>query len=201
MTPACGLCQRRPETVPRSAMVPDIVSDLYSDWDRWRGPGGACEWCVWAHRHRPLRSRPHLVNPDTCEAAALRPSELRSALEAEWPPAGLVCIPFSRKKHVAPFAQQGMVNVDDARLTWTAADAALVAVVAELRALGAGEQMQLETLPPWPLMRRHRNVDLVALWARLDPWRRNCPAKHTVALMATRKDKDPIPEDDNDDTT
>lgn len=194
----CGLCRQRPESVPRDAMVPDVVSDLYSDWDRWHGPGGACDWCVWAHRHRPLRSRAHLVDPDRCEARTLRPSDLRALLEGEWPPDGLLCVPFSRKKHVAPFARPGVVCVDDQHLTWTHRDAHLVAVVAELRALGAGEQMQLEREPPWPLVRRH-GMRVRDVWAHLDPWRRGSPAKHTVALLATRKDRDPAPEDTADD--
>ena len=194
---ACGLCRRRQESVPRAALVPDVVSDLYSDWDRWDATGGACEWCIWAHRHRPLRSRAHLVHPDAMTAVALVPSQIAALLTGEWPPAGLLVIPISRKKHVAPFAAPGMVCVDDANLPWTFRDAALVPVVAGLRSLGAGEGWLSEHEPPWPLIRRH-GLAIRDDWMRLDGWRRHAPSKLTVAILATRKDKQPIEETDDD---
>lgn len=193
----CGLCRRRPEVVPRDSLVPDVISDLYSNWDQY-ATGGLCEWCVWAHRHKPLRARPHLVALDATSATPLKPSGVRKALTEGWPARTALCVPISRKKHVAPFAKDLAVNIDDLAFPWHGDDADLVPVVEALRAAGAGETWLAELEPPWPLVRKH-GIAIRDQWLALDGWRRHEPHKLTVAILATRKDKD-MSSDSVDDT-
>jgi hypothetical protein len=182
----CVRCVRATVGAPLDA----VVSGKYGDWDRLAGraaPGVLvwCPPCAWGHRHLPLRTRPHLIEPGGCRPLAA--GELRAALAGALPPRVAVLVPLSRHKHLAPFANWGMITTDDAELRWTIHDAGLLDVAAWLRAAG---------VPAWALRHPGPPADAVAhldvatragvvlRWGELDPWRRRPPWLE-VAIRAT----------------
>jgi hypothetical protein len=176
--------------VEGGAQLAAVVSDNYADWERLaghRGPGPLvwCPPCAWGHRHAPLRTRPHLIGPDTCRT--LDPAGLFVALAAPLAAHQVVIVPQSRHKHLAPFARWGTVATDDLALAWTDQDSWCLAVTGWLRGLGFGEAALRRPTPPvdpacWPPAQLGR---VLSRWEELGPWRQRTPWLE-VGLRATR---------------
>jgi hypothetical protein len=173
------------------AALEQVVSGKYGDWDRLPGraaPGTLvwCPPCAWGHRHRPLRTRPHLLGPDRCEP--LTTADLQATLAGPVGDSAAVIVPLSRHKHLAPFAAWGAVTTDDAALRWTSQDARLLAVVARLRAVGVPAAALAHPDPPVAALARlpvDRRAEALSRWPQLDPWRRRLPWLE-VAVRATQ---------------
>jgi hypothetical protein len=173
------------------AALDQVVSGKYGDWDRLPGraaPGTLvwCSPCAWGHRHRPLRTRPHLLGPDRCEP--LTTAALQATLAGPVGATAAVIVPLSRHKHLAPFAAWGAVTTDDATLHWTSQDARLLAVVVRLRAVGVPAAALSHPDPPVAALARlpvARRAEALSRWSELDPWRRRLPWLE-VAVRATR---------------
>jgi hypothetical protein len=172
------------------ARLGTVVSAKYGDWDRLPGraaPGVViwCPPCAWGHRHLPLRTHPHLIEPGGCRQ--LTTGELRAALAGALPTRAAILVPQSRHKHLAPFATWGTVTTDDAALRWTSHDAALLDVAAELRAAGVPASALAHADPPVDVLARLDPAARAAAllrWPELDPWRRRPPWLQ-VAIRAT----------------
>lgn len=170
-----------------------IVSELYMDAPdcRWKGVDWAlCSPCAWAHRHRPYRTVPWVLDGvhGTCVQAT--PPDLFAALE-RFGPWSCVVVPVSRQVHVLPKAGWGQVCTDRDFAPWGPDDTARLYTLRDLRALGFGEAALAEAEPRWDVLRRcddRRHV--LDLWHRLDPWRRQRPSLVDVAVRATRTPKD-----------
>jgi hypothetical protein len=187
---AAGSCVRCTRQVDGGADLATVVSDNYADWERlpgYQAPGPLvwCPACAWGHRHAPLRTRPHLISPDSCRA--LDPADLFVQLAAPLAADRVVIVPRSRHKHLAPFAVWGTVATDDLALPWTDQDSWCLAVTGWLRGLGFSEAALRRPTPPieparWPQARLGR---VLHRWDELAPWRQRTPWLE-VGLRATR---------------
>lgn len=184
-----------------------VISDQFTAYDRFRhrdtDPAGLAfgEPAAWAFRHRLAMQRPHVWHRD--EMVEANPARLRDALAdlVDTPNRVVVCVPQSRQKHLLPYAEPGLVRVDDVSLTWTVDDVKRLGVYGTLRAAGFGETALAGRVPLWPALLKlpadHR-AGVLDVWQMLDPWRDHHPGYLHVAAVATRKEKVPdAPTDDH----
>lgn len=172
-----GQCARCAATGPLTP-TRRAVSASFTGYDSWAHPagGGLCPPCAWAYTTLSLRRVPHLVRrspatltpvsgPDV--AALLRTGPLSSDLA--------VVVPLRPgRKHLLPAATWGQVTVDDARLSWTDADARRLHAVTRLRAQGFGTRMLTAPAPPFRVLHQlpaSAWPAVAADWAALTPWR------------------------------
>lgn len=187
----CALCG----TTAACAPLRKVVSSNFTDWDVLRSRNldhdpGVCTAASWVYRARPLRQRNTILHDGTLTVDA-PPSMLYAILAVgQLGPHTAVCIPVGGKKHLWHRAAWASVTGDQGPHRWTDADAARLAVLAELRQAGFGEQAVLEPSPPWPLLQRCTDrAHIVGLWPLLDPWRRHNRPVLDMAIRATRKDR------------
>lgn len=146
------------------------------------GPAAA-----WAIRCRPLMQLPHAIVAGRLMQCT--PSGLYSALH-NMAPSGVVLVPQSRQKHLAPWCEAGTVRVDDESLMWGPDERDRLGTYRTLRALGSGEAALAEPSPRYPTLAKLDRTDrrwCLEWWPHLDPWRAH-PAYLDVAARATRQD-------------
>ncbi len=169
-----------------------VVSRSFTGRDHWAVPGGSglCGACTWAYQELALRKQAHAVLARRRPTLhALDSPGLLEILSEEVGSRVAVTVPRSGRKHLLPAAQWGRVLLDDIALPWSRADAARLAVVDEIRQLGASDADLHQPAPPWPLIQAAgptRRPRLVHAWDRLRAWR-DRPAHLEVALIATRR--------------
>ncbi len=170
----CARCGRSAELTPAR----HAVSKSFTGYEDWVDPSGhgLCPTCCWAYSTESLRLRAHLVTADPISLAALTKTEVvehlqRGALEAGY----AVIVPLRPgRKHLMPAAVWGRVTIEDAQLSWSAADATRLTTVAKLRSLGFGTRMIAAPAPAYSTLRRLPAQDwaqVISWWGELDPWR------------------------------
>lgn len=169
-----------------------VVSRSFTGRDHWTLPGGAglCSACTWAYREPALRKRAFVVLGHRQPALhALDSPGLLEVLAREVDSQTAVAVPRSGRKHLLPGAQWGRVLLDDIALPWSRADATRLAVLEEIRRLGASDADLRLPAPPWPLVQAAgpaRRARLVQAWDELRAWRLR-PVYLEVAMIAARR--------------
>lgn len=186
-----GCCARCGDS-GRLVEVRRVVSRSFTGRDHWTLPGGAglCSACTWAYQEPALRKRAHIVLGRRQPVLhALDSPGMREVLARAVDSQTAVTVPRSGRKHLLPGAQWGRVLLDDIALPWSRADAARLAVLDEIRWLGASDADLRLPAPPWPLVQAAgpaRRQRLVQAWDELRAWRLH-PVYLEVAMIATRR--------------
>lgn len=186
----CARCTRPDALTPAHA----AVSRTFTAIDSWADPSGSglCPACAWLYSTPALRLQPYKVSRIPPALTPCSPQQLLAELSAgPLDPGSAISVPLRPgRKHLFASLAWGTVRIDDLNLTWSAADAELLAVVDELRRAGFGSRMLTERTPPWPLLRRLPATDwphLIANWQALDPWRLQSRPHLDLATALTRK--------------
>ena len=98
--------------------VPPVAANATAAVATWPGLASG----AWGYRHPPLRATAHLVTRAT-QLQALTPTEVGEHLELPLSPDRALIVPLHPgRKHLAPTAVWGRVTIEDAHLSWAAAD-------------------------------------------------------------------------------
>lgn len=188
-------CARCAQPTSSATLACKVVSKVFTAYDGWHdcsASGVLCPICTWGYRTPQLRLVPHLVqagmsSPASANAAnpaaatavprlhALTARHVVDVLAEPLDPRTALVVPLRPgRKHLLPNAGWGKVTVDDAQLSWTAADAHRLHLVRRLREAGFGSRQLAEPAPPYPVLRRTPAsswTQLITDWALLTPWR------------------------------
>lgn len=174
---AGGRCARC--ATPSSAVVHvrDVVSPTFTGFDSWRDPRGTllCAPCAWAYRTPQLRTHSHRITttPSCTQLTALQVCQVLVA--GALPADTALSVPLHPgRKHLVPGLQWGTVRIDDTNLSWTAADAARLVVMRDLRRRGFGARALTQPSPAWDILRRRPADEWQGIqdqFAQLHPWR------------------------------
>ena len=188
----CARCARPTSSTTLASTVVSKVFTAYDDWHDCGASGVLCPICTWGYRTPQLRLVPHQVLAGTSSpagAGAATPSVAMAAprlhaltarhvvdvLTEPIDPRTALIVPLRPgRKHLLPNAGWGKVTVDDAQLSWTAADAHRLHLVRRLRQAGFGSRQLAEPAPPYPVLRRAPAsswTQIITDWALLTPWR------------------------------
>lgn len=185
----CSRCMRLAQLSPASS----VVSRTFTGFDSWAAPAGRglCASCTWLYSTPQLRLQPHRVTQQPPSLTACSPADLLAELTAgALAPTAAIAVPLRPgRKHVFAELSWGTIRTDTVNLAWTAADAALLRDLAELRTAGFGPRMLTEPAPPYRVLHRHDPTTwtrLQQLWQSLDVWRRHSLPHLELAIAVTR---------------
>jgi hypothetical protein len=184
----CARCGRATKVM---TPVGQVISRRFTGFESWTNLAGRrlCAMCVWAYRHRPLRTDAHIVTRDPMTLRAANPALLHQVLSTAVDADTAVIVPLRPgRKHLLPDARWGQVTVDDTTLTWTPADAARLQVLRRLRAQGFSESMLRDDTPAYPVLSRvaaDQWQQVFGDWNHLASWRQAGPW-FEVGLRASR---------------
>jgi hypothetical protein len=172
----CARCGRADEVVA----LPAVVSKVFTAYDGWADPttGAICPCCAWGYRHPPLRAGAHLVTRSG-HLRALTAAQVGQHLQRPLDPAEAFVVPLHPgRKHLMPTAVWGRITVEDAHLSWSAADVVRLEAVRRLRGRGFGSRMLTGPAPAFAALRR-LTADVYGQvmqdWATVAPWRERRP--------------------------
>lgn len=190
----CARCGRPAELTPARR----AVSRSFTGYEDWVDPSGhgLCATCCWAYSTESLRLSAHLVTADPISLVALSRSQVGERLQQGALASGYaVVVPLRPgRKHLMPAAAWGRVTIEDAHLPWSAADAARLRTVSQLRGLGFGTRMLAEAAPAFTQLRRlapEQWPQVMAWWAELTQWRTPESPWLALALHVTVPPADP----------
>ncbi|QYB00668.1 hypothetical protein I1A62_00645 (plasmid) [Rhodococcus sp. USK10] len=177
-----------------TVMIPvgQVISRRFTGFESWTNLAGRrlCQVCVWVYRRRPLRVDAHVVTRDPATIRAASPALLHQVLSTPINADTAVIVPLRPgRKHLLPDASWGQVTVDDAGLTWAAADADRLTVMRRLRGHGFTEMMLRQDTPAYPVLSRlpaEQWPQLLDDWHSLGVWRQAGPW-FEVGLRASRR--------------
>ena len=171
--------------------VGQVISRRFTGFESWTNLSGRrlCQVCVWAYRHRTLRTDAHVVTRDPATLTPATPALLGQVLSTTVGPDTAVIVPLRPgRKHLIPGARWGLVTVEDTHVSWTDDDAGRLAVLQRLRGHGFTETMLRADAPSYAVLRRippDQWSQAFDDWNRLAPWRHVQPW-FEVGLRATR---------------